>query len=111
MLVLLALVALLMFASIASVTGAIPAILLIGIVGIALRGIVVCIRVMIDSFASFFGITRDQSLVFHCCLIATILLPTLIVLWVIILLTFMGKVDRPSKTVFSFHRSQSLESV
>ena len=110
MLVLLALVALLMFASIASVTGAIPAILLIGIVGIALRGIVFCIRVMIDSFASFFGITRDQALVFHFCLTATILMPTLIALWVIILLTFMGKVSRPSKA-FSFHRSQSLESV
>ena len=109
MFALVTLIALLMFASVASVTGVIPAILLIGIVGIALRGIVFCIRVMIDSFASFFGITRDQSLVFHFCLIATILLPTLIVLWVIILALGMGKVDRPSKA-FSF-RPQPSESV
>ena len=109
MLVLLALVALLMFASVASVTGILPAILLIGVVGIALRGIIYCVRIMLGAFAGFFGITRDQALVFHFCLIATILMPTLIVLWVIILALGMGKVDRPSKA-FSF-RPQPSESV
>lgn len=55
--------------------GIVPFILLVGIGMIAFRGIVGCATLMLDSFASFFKITRDQALRIHLMIGAVILFP------------------------------------
>ncbi len=55
--------------------GIVPFILLVGIAMIAFRGIVYCTTLMLDSFASYFKITRDQALRLHLMIGATLLFP------------------------------------
>lgn len=65
--------------------GLLPVIALLLIVGLALRGIFICVNVMLDSFAGFFHVTRNQALVFHFCAVGTLLFPQLLLLWIVIL--------------------------
>lgn len=55
--------------------GIVPFILLVAASMIAFRGIVYCMTLMLDSFASFFGISRDDSLRIHVMIGATLLFP------------------------------------